>query len=240
MENQETKEVKIEGVRKIREISIQMSILIGSIIIASAILVGFSWIKTSNPIVQKENSISGFKKIDSKDIILGNSKAKVSLVLYEDFQCPFCGKFFKENELSLRDKYVSTGKLSLVYRDFAFLGPESLRSAEATHCAKDQNKYWEFHDYLFTHQNGENKGAFSDANLKSFASSLGLDTASFNTCFDSKKYESLVIDSTKAGSAAGVNGTPKGFIVKDGKVFDTIDGAESIDKVTAKIEAALK
>lgn len=113
--------------------------------------------------------------VSSSDFILdGGSGAKVVVVMYEDFQCPFCEKFFKETEKTLIDNYIKSGKINFVYRDFAFLGPESLRAAEAARCAGEQGKFWEYHDYLYNHQNGENQGNFGDLYLKSFASELKL------------------------------------------------------------------
>ncbi|MDO8659873.1 MAG: thioredoxin domain-containing protein, partial [Candidatus Parcubacteria bacterium] len=127
-----------------------------------------------------------------------------------------------------------------VYRDYAFLGPESVKSAEAARCAGDQEKFWEYHDYLYSHQNGENKGAFADANLKSFAKKIGLDSASFDKCLDDGKYTQAVADAKTEGNTAGVTGTPKGFILKDGQIVATIDGAEPLSSVKPKIDSALK
>jgi protein-disulfide isomerase len=186
--------------------------------------------------------------VTTQDHTLGNP-AKVTLVEYADYQCPFCGKFFEENEQSIINNYVNTGKVELVYRDYAFLGPESTTSAEAAWCAGDQGKFWQYHDYLFNYlwtnyygknKEGENVGAFSDANLKSFAQKLGLDTTTFNSCLDSGKYAQAVSDATALGTKAGVQGTPKGFILVNGKTVSTIDGAEALATVTAKLDAALK
>jgi predicted DsbA family dithiol-disulfide isomerase len=77
-------------------------------------------------------------------------------------------------------------------------------------------------------------------NLKSFAKTLGLDTASFNQCMDTDKYAKAVADSKAEAYSAGVTGTPKGFILRDGKVVATIDGAEPLSMVKPKIDAALK
>jgi protein-disulfide isomerase len=178
--------------------------------------------------------------VGPSDRIFGNPQAKVAVVMYEDFQCPFCEKFFTESETNIRNTYVQNGDVQLVYRDFAFLGPESNRAAEAARCAADQGKFWEYHDYLFTHQNGENEGNFADQYLKSFAKNLGLNTNDFDSCLDGGKYVQAVTDQTSEGSAAGVSGTPKGFILKDGQITDTIDGAEPFATVKAKIDAALK
>jgi protein-disulfide isomerase len=69
---------------------------------------------------------------------------------------------------------VKNGQVQYIYRDFAFLGTESEKASEAARCAADQGKFWQYHDYLFTHQNGENQGNFSSLNLKLFAKELGL------------------------------------------------------------------
>ncbi len=141
---------------------------------------------------------------------------------------------------NIENTYVKEGKVRFVYRDYAFLGEESTKSAEAARCAGDQEKFWDYHDYLFTHQNGENHGAFSNPNLKSFAKTLGLDESKFNQCLDSQKYAKAVADEAAAGTKAGVSGTPKGFILVNGKVVSTIDGAEQLATVTAKLDSALK
>ncbi len=132
--------------------------------------------KIDDVLAGKGKTISNIKlaPVTSSDFTLGNPQAKVALVLYEDFQCPFCGRFFSDSEKTIRDTYVKNGDVQFVYRDFAFLGQESIKAAEAARCASDQGKFWEYYDYLFTHQNGENQGNFSNAYLKSFAKELGL------------------------------------------------------------------
>ena len=135
----------------------------------------------------------------------------------------------------IRDQYVSKGKVRWVYRDFAFLGQESTWASEAARCAADQGKFWQMHDYLYTHQNGENEGAFSKDNLKKFAKALGLDQGSFDSCLDTGKYTSAVQAETVAGGKAGVNGTPANFI--NGKLNV---GALPTSQFVQLIEEALK
>ena len=84
----------------------------------------------------------------------------------------------------------------LGYWHVAFLGEESQWAAEASECAADQDKFWEYHDKLFASQNGENQGAFNKDNLKQFAADLKLDTAAFNECLDSGKYTQAVQEQT--------------------------------------------
>lgn len=220
----------------------------GAIIVAGILIAGAVLLRGNGPSVDTQAVNKGttppvattVAKVTQNDRTIGNANAKVTLVMYEDFQCPFCGKFVSESETPIRNTYVADGRVQFVYRDFAFLGPESTRSAEAAMCASDQGKFWEYHDYLFSHQRGENQGNFSDPNLKSFATSLGLNGLVFNQCFDGNKYAKAVADSTTEGGNAGVRGTPKGFILKNGKVVDTIDGAVPNPTVMAKLDAALK
>jgi protein-disulfide isomerase len=152
-------------------------------------------------------------EIDLKNaMVLGDADAPVTIVEYGDYQCPFCERYFKQNESAFISQYVNTGKARFVWKDYAFLGQESLWAAEAARCANDQGKFWEYHNYLYNHQGAENSGAFSKANLKKFASALGLNMSQFNSCLDTDKYLSLVQQETQAGSDIGVNGTPATFI----------------------------
>jgi len=243
--------------------------IVGAILIVGFVIAGAILLKDSKTTPTSVNLpvnnvvITGTPApIGKDDRTLGNPQAKVTLIMYEDFQCPFCGaisgllptdnpliKSLKQRDPNwtpfmpeILNNYVKNGNVLFVYRDFplSFLGPESVRSAEAARCAGDQGKFWEYHDYLFGHQNGEGQGAFSDPNLKSFAKNLNLDNALFDKCLDESKYAQAVANSQAEGSVAGVTGTPKGFILKDGKIFSTIDGAESLSAVQPKIDNALK
>jgi len=190
------------------------------------------------------------KPVGEDDQVLGDREAKVSVIVYEDFQCPWCAKIHLEAEKEIREKYIGTGEVNLVYRDFAFLGTfvqpyvpendESINAAQAARCAADQGKFWEYHDYLFEHHNGENQGTFSNKNLKDFAQKLLLDSARFDACLDTNKYAQAVAESKIEGSTAGVQGTPKAFILKKGKIVDTVDGYMPAAQVMAKVAKALK
>ena len=175
------------------------------------------------------------KALADDDPVLGNPDAPVTVVEFSDYQCPFCGRFYKTVEKQLIDTYVKTGKVKFVYRDFAFLGDESQWAAQAANCAGDQGKYWQYHDYLFDHQQGENEGAFSKANLKRFAKDMGLNNAQFDLCLDSGKHEAEVAKDVEAGRQFGVGGTPTTFI--NGKL---IAGAQPFAAFEQAIEEALK
>ncbi len=147
----------------------------------------------------------------------GDQNAPVTLIEFSDFQCPYCGKFATETEGQITDQYVKTGKLRFGFIHFTFLGEESLWAAEASECANDQNAFWAYHDYLFAHQSGENRGAFTKDNLKKFAAALNLDTAKFDQCLDSDQYADLVKSQTSMAQNLGVSSTPT--MVINGKVL---------------------
>lgn len=167
--------------------------------------------------------------------LLGDKNAKVTVIEFADFQCPFCENFFTNVEANIKKDYVDSGKVKFAFRHYAFLGQESTDSANAAECANDQGKFWEYHDYLYTHQGSENSGAFSKENLKGFAATLGLDTGTFNDCLDTNKDKANVDKDIKEGGTAGVNGTPATFV--NGVL---ISGAAPYADFKAAIDKALK
>lgn len=120
------------------------------------------------------------------------------------------------------------------YFNMAFLGPESQWAAEASECAADQGRFWEYHDLLYARQKGENQGAFRKENLKGFAEELGLDVEAFAACFDSGKYTSQVQADTSFARSLGISGTPA-FLVNGRPVM----GAQPFETFRTLIEAEL-
>src|SRR6185295_12416732 len=106
--------------------------------------------------------------------VRGSDTAPITIEEWADFQCPACGMFARATEPQVVTTYVSRGQVKIVYRHFAFLGPESQWAAEASECADEEGKFWEFHDRLFASQAGENRGTFSKDNLKRIGEALGL------------------------------------------------------------------
>lgn len=144
--------------------------------------------------------------------VMGDPNAKVTIVEFGDYQCPFCHEFFTALFPQLKREYIDTGKVKFVYQDFAFLGDESKAAGEAAKCAQDQNKFWEYHDYLFNHQDGENKGAFTVPKLKQFARALQLDTGKFSACLDTHAKQAEDQQETDSGIGYGIQATPTLFI----------------------------
>lgn len=157
--------------------------------------------------------------IPTSGVTLGNPDAPIKITEFADFQCPACAYFVKTIKPELVEKYIRTGKVSFSFSPYSFIGPESYAAAEAAYCAADQDKFWLYYDYLFSHQGAENSGTFSSANLAFFAQQLGLDTTIFSQCIDSHKYQNTVKDANNVAQSYGLSGTPS-FVV-NGKVVSS-------------------
>lgn len=157
---------------------------------------------------------------------MGPADAPVTIVEFSDFQCPYCSRVLPTLE-KVNEEYGD--KVRVVFRQFPLLNihPQAQKAAEASLCAFDQNKFWEMHDAMFADQ----KGLGVDQ-LKAKAVTLGLDAAIFDECLDSNKYADQVEEDLRAGSRAGVTGTPAVFIngqfLSGAQPFETF--AEIIDK----------
>ncbi len=180
--------------------------------------------------------------IGGRDVVLGNPNAPVTLIEYGDYQCPFCGRMFTQVEPQLRADYISTGKVKMVFRNFQFLGKESVAAGEAAECAADQNKFWDYRDALYTAKvkdassgGSENDGFFSRAEFLRLAQQVSLDIPSFTTCVDSNKYADQIQKDKDAASSVGVNSTPTSYV--NGQ---QILGAQPYAAFQTVIEAALQ
>lgn len=142
------------------------------------------------------------------DPVKGDPNAKLTIVNFADYQCPYCAKFHTDVEAQIIKDYVDTGKAKFVFKNLAFLGKESTDAANAALCAKEQNKFWEYHDKLFSSQAGENQGGFAPDKLKGFAADLGLNTTQFNSCLDAAKYNAQVTADNAEAAKNGFQSTP--------------------------------
>lgn len=155
-----------------------------------------------------------------RDAILGDPNAPVTLIEYGDYQCPFCADYFQKLEPVLKQSYINTGKVRMVFRDLPFLGPESVAAANAAQCAEDQNALWAYHDALYNAKIGdvakggsENDGFFTRAVFMSIAARLNLDTAKFADCIDNGTDAGIVAqEKTGAETLIGADSTPTTFV----------------------------
>jgi protein-disulfide isomerase len=150
---------------------------------------------------------------------VGRPDAKLVVVEFSDFQCPFCGRYIRESYRALHKEYVETGKIRYVFRNYPLerLHPLALRAAEAADCAHAQGKFWEMHDHLFANQQ-----ALSEPDLVKAGQSLGLDMAAYQQCLAAQAtLPARIRKDQDEGARASISGTPTFFVgtlTKDGKV----------------------
>jgi protein-disulfide isomerase len=145
-------------------------------------------------------------------LVIGDPDAPVLIEAFEDFQCPSCKLFTDDIEGLVLDQYVFNGTARFQYRFYPFLGSESLDAANAAMCANELGRFWDFHDMLFANQVGENLGAFSNRRLETMATQLGLDVEAWSDCYDSERYEDVILADFEEGRERGVLGTPAIFV----------------------------
>jgi protein-disulfide isomerase len=176
---------------------------------------------TPPPIFRADVSVNGapFK---------GSEKAVVTIVKFEDFQCPFC-KQAQSALTEILSRYE--GKVRLVHKDFPLdsIHPQARQAAEAGRCASDQGKFWEYHDVLYA--NSPKAGL---EELKSYAKSIGLNLASFGQCFSMGKYKAAVEKDSEEAARLGLTGTPVFFI--NGR---ELSGAQSVEAISQIIDEEL-
>ena len=171
--------------------------------------------------------------------VLGSKNAKITIIEFGDFQCPKCNQWYKSEEPKIKSQYISTNKANLYFVDFAWLGSDSEKAAQAAHCADEQGKFWEYHDVLYKNQGGIQDGWANQNELKKFAKNIGLDTTKFSQCLESGKHKPHVEFNTKLGEDNGVTATPVFFIVANDKV-EKIVGPQPISAFSSVIEKLLK
>ena len=175
---------------------------------------------------------------------LGKADAKVTIEVYGDFQCPFCGQYDLNIEPVIVNKYVTTGVARVVHHDFEFIGQQTvdresrLASAGAV-CAVAQDKYWDYSHWVFENQIGVNVGSYKRDRLVAIAAAAGLDTAAFGTCLnDAATLASVDAATTAALTVKNIVSTPTIFI--NGVSADWGNTVRSAEQLGALIDAAAK
>jgi len=182
------------------------------------------------------NIPTGIASVNAEDFVdddpvLGNDNAKLTIVEFSDFQCPFCKRARDDAIKQIEEQYIKTGKVKLVYRDFPLtsIHPMAQKSAEAAECADDQGKFWEYHDVIF-----ERQASLNINSLKQWAGELGLNENDFNKCLDSGKHSNEVNKDASDAQRAGGQGTPF-FIVGN----QPVSGAQPFANFQTVIESQL-
>lgn len=144
--------------------------------------------------------------------VVGSATAPVVMELYADFQCPACKLFATTQLPSLLNDFVRPGTLRIEARDIDILGTgspnESLELAVGAACAAEQDRYWQFHDFVFWNQKRENRGDHNAEFIASLAIAAGVDRTAWDACIARDDLRAAVDTATRTAVAAGINSTP--------------------------------
>ena len=254
-----------ELLMKLKQFSTPISIFMGSIVIAAAVLISGGIININGlnsskaetttppaPTITDPNTLgadTGPVKVSvDDDPVLGDKNAPVTIIEFSDYECPFCKRHFDQTFPDIKKDYIDTGKVKLVYRDLPLSFHEPMASIEAiaANCAREQggdSVYFKIHDEMFVKTTSNGTGLKKD-DLYQFAADLGLNTTQFKSCLDADKYRDEIKKDMADGDKAGATGTPSFFIGKstsDGIIEGTkIVGAQPYSAFKSIIDPLLK
>ena len=186
-----------------------------SMIVAAGVLV---WVVVSRQPASQGAPVS-VERLDA-DIVVGyppaaavrgHTDARVALMEFSDFECPFCGQYALEVYPRLMEEFVDPGMVQYIFRHYPMeeIHANALRAAEAVECAAGEGKFWMMHDRLF-----EAAGALTRLDILAYATAMGLQPFSFETCLDSGAMRGRVSEDRREGMRLGVEGTPTFFLAE--------------------------
>lgn len=233
--------IKEQRVKRQRQQRLVLILVIaGAALIVAAVLIVPQIQRAAAP-VGEVIQITPKARTNENGTSLGAPDAPVLIEVWSDFQCSACRIFTEGIEPLILENYVTPGKARYVYRQYPFLDDNSIvkesdQAANASMCAADQNRFWDYHDILFANWNSEKSGTFADKRLVAFAEILGLDMDKFRTCFRADALKSQIEQDLQEGNNRGVNGTPSVFV--NGQLL-TPGKVPSYEVVAEAIEAGL-
>ena len=205
-----------------------MRIYVLGIPVIIGILFGIIIISNSQESASDQTGLTKMNLLQGS-IILGNPDAKISVIEFGDYQCTFCYKFHKETMNKIYEKYVINGDVNFVFKDFPLNGESSIRASEASYCAQEQGKFWQYHNTLYKNWGGENTGWITEDSLTMFAKDSELKLEEFNSCMKNSKFRQKVLDNEQFAKEIDINATPS-FLIFSGNEVYRIIGAQPFEK----------
>ena len=199
------------------------------------LLIGFLIINNDDNSDQESTHFTKEKLLENSPPIIGDKNAKITILEFGDYQCTFCYKFHQQTLDDIKKSYIDTGKVNYTYKDFPLNGLDSVLASEASLCADEQGKYWDYHNTLFNNWGGEKTGWITGNSLLDFAEQNNLNMQDFTECVNSHKYNQRVIENQNFAKSVGINATPSFFIFDNEKLIRII-GAQPIEKFDDAIE----
>ena len=216
-----------------------MAIVVAGGLIAGAVYFGGKTPTTNNQ--QPTTDQIQVAPVTEKDHILGSRNAKIIIVEYSDTECPFC-KVFHATMKEIVQSY--NGKVAWVYRHLPIvqLHSKAPKEAEAAECVANiagNQAFWTYLDLIFEKTNSND--SLDPAELPKLATSIGVSEQAFSDCLNSGKFGESVQKSVEEGYKSGARGTPYSLVLNQkGEVKTTINGAEPLANVKAKLDALLR
>jgi protein-disulfide isomerase len=172
--------------------------------------------------------------------VLGDNNAPITLVEFGDYQCHFCNVFFHTTEDKIVQKYVETGKVKIIFKDYNIIGPDSVNASYGAHCANEQELFWEYHDILYSNWTGENNGWASSENLLKFAKEINLDLDQWSDCMINGNNSQTILASNEDARALELTGTPAFFVIGTDGETTRLFGAQPFETFERIFETELK
>jgi len=165
------------------------------------------------------------------DAVLGDPNAPITIIEFSDYECPYCKRHVEQTYPQIKENYIDTGKVKLIFRDLplSFHDPAASKEAEVAECVRDQvgdSKYFEFHDLLFVSTQGNGSG-MPDEKLYSLVTQVGADSTQVKSCLENGDKKQEVINDKTEGASYGVTGTPSFFVGKS-EQGNTIQGEKIV------------
>lgn len=204
--------------------------------IIAAIIIGFVGIAVYNGNQSKKDGSNSAAKATVSQHISGNPNAKVTLVEYGDYQCPYCQQYAATVK-QIQDQYKDTVKFQFRNFPLSSIHQNAVAAARAAEAASLQNKFWEMHDLLYTTSNWEvwTKASDPTSIFAQYAEQLGLDSSKFKTDFSSTQVNDTINADKAAGTKLGIQGTPTFYV--NGKEIKINNSTSAFQK---ELDAALK
>ena len=229
--------------RDVDELKLEVQLLQNDISELKAILIQLATLLQPQPQQQQPQQVDIRGRVfDIGDNpVAGSESAKLIMVEFSDYQCPYCGRFTRETLPEIMKQYVDGGKIRYTVIDQPLpMHPEAPKAAEAAHCANDQGKFWEMHEALMANQDNLK-------NLSYYAKSLNLNIVEYENCLNTEKYKDAVNRNMSLAGDLGIDGVP-GFILASVDAKDprrvtgitTIVGAVPFVNFRQELDAALE
>jgi protein-disulfide isomerase len=223
----------------------QRIIIVGAVAVIGLAILGFIIVPSVRTAMNPGGDFIKITPVAYKAAIqgtnMGDPNAKVKMDVFEDFQCSACKSYVEGVEPDVIRQLVEPGTVYYVFHQLPFLDDnltekDSDRAANASECAAEQNRFWDYHAILFANQHEGLAGNFSDERLRAFAKSLGLDMTQFDACYSTNRYQNQIQQDIALSNEMGVTGTPSVFI--NGKMISP-GKVPTINDILQAVQAAL-